>query len=132
MRKRVAGHGIVDGGESATAVDEGVGTGGGVVGPDDLAQIVDAKCLGAVGGQGIVQGGVGGAAVGVVEEPVIDSVGGVVADDLPRAIDAKGRGAAGRRRIVEGGVCIAISAAEEAVHDQHGVQVNPHDLSRGV
>jgi len=62
---------------------------------------------------------------------VIDSVGGVVADDLPRAIDAEGHGAAGRRRIVEGSVHSA-AITDEAVHDQHGVQVNAHDLAGGV
>ena len=39
--------------------------------PDDLACGVDAECLGAVGGQGIVEGGVGATA----EEEAVDAAG---------------------------------------------------------
>jgi hypothetical protein len=40
-------NGIVDGGENAPAIEEGVGARGGRVRPDDLAGIVDAEGLGA-------------------------------------------------------------------------------------
>src|SRR5215468_6142095 len=100
-------HGIVDGGESARTIEEGVGAAGVVVSPDDLAQIVDADCRGAVGGQGIVEGGVGTAVVRIVEEAVEAARVLINADDLPRGVDAAGNGALSRKGIVEGGVSTA-------------------------
>jgi len=45
------------GGVGATAEKEAVGED--VISADDLARIVDAECLGAIGGRGIVEGGAG-------------------------------------------------------------------------
>jgi hypothetical protein len=65
-----------------------VRAGGVAVLPDDLAQIVDAERFGAIGGQGIVEGGVG--AVAAAEEAVLllTSVVEVIPDDLARGIDS--------------------------------------------
>src|SRR5262249_58185506 len=61
-RRMAVSKGIVDGGKTPAAIEEGVGTCGVVVSPDDLAHIVDAGGLGTPGGQGIVEGGVSAAA----------------------------------------------------------------------
>ena len=53
-----------------------------VVSPDDLARGVDAKCLGAVGRQRIVDGRVGA----VVEEAVVHASDAVIPDDLARVL----------------------------------------------
>src|SRR5262249_51519578 len=80
---------IVDGGENASDIEEGVSASGVVVSSDDLADIVDAECNSAITwptrGQGIVEGGV---AATIVEEAV--GTGGVVvlSDDLARFVDA--------------------------------------------
>jgi acyl-coenzyme A thioesterase PaaI-like protein len=68
------GQGIVEGGVSASAIQEGMGSAGVKVRPDDLAQIVDIVCSGERP-QGIIKGGVGAAAV---EE----AVRVVIPDDL--------------------------------------------------
>jgi hypothetical protein len=53
MCKGMAVHnGIVDGGENAPAIEEGVGAAGVEVMPDDLARVVDATCPRAHGGEG--------------------------------------------------------------------------------
>jgi hypothetical protein len=72
------------------------------VAPDDLAGVVDAIRKGAVGGRGIVERGVGAAAV---EEAVCAAGVVVLPDDLARVVDAVCIGAAGEG-IVEGGVGI--------------------------
>src|SRR5262245_34563740 len=99
----------------AAAVEKTVGDVAGIgIIADDLALIVDAKCLGAgdPGPQGIVEGGVGAAAV----EEAVDVVAGIgiIADDLARGVDAPCLGGAGLGRgIVEGGV--GAVAVEETV-----------------
>src|SRR6516165_8221881 len=125
--------GIVDGGEEAAAIDEAVAAVDrpGLVAAGDLPGIVDAKCLGAEGGQGIVEGGVS-AAVGVVEEAVHAARVGVEPDDQPCTIDALREGAAGAGRgVIEGRVGAAVGVVEEAV-TAAGVVVKPDDLARGV
>jgi hypothetical protein len=57
------------------------------VSSDDQTRAVDAVCLGAVGGQRIVEGGVG-AAVGIVEEAVRAAVIDVPPDDQTRAVES--------------------------------------------
>jgi hypothetical protein len=81
--------------------------------------------LGAIGGQGIVDGGVG-AAVGIVEEAVVV----VGPDDLARAVDAECVGAVGGRGVVQGGV--GTIAIEEAVGVVVALDVGPDDLARAV
>jgi hypothetical protein len=77
-----------------------------VVRPDDLARRVDAERVGAEGGGGIVQGGVGAAtiekAVAVVAPIKIRT------DDLARPVNSLCIGALGTRRgVVDGGVSAA-------------------------
>jgi hypothetical protein len=50
--------------------------------PDDLAQVVDAKYLSAIGPQRIVEGGVGAAVVG---ESVVHASDAISPDDLAQA-----------------------------------------------
>jgi hypothetical protein len=95
--------------------------------PDDLACSVDALRTGAVGGQGIVEGGVSAAAI---EEAVGAAGAPVNPDDLARGVNADRAGAADiGRRIVEGDVGAA--AIEEAVAAA-GVAIRPRDLARAV
>jgi hypothetical protein len=100
--------------------------------PDDQAGVVDAGGKGTPGAKGIVEGGVGAAAV---EEAVV--AGGavpVIPDDLARVVDAqrKGAGAPGHagQGIIEGGV--GATAVEKAVGDQVAVLVTPNNLPRIV
>jgi len=91
------------------------------------SHIVDAKCLGAIGGQGIVNGGVETVA-GEVKEAVQAGGVGVSPDDLARGVDARYKGFAGSRRgNVNGGVSAA--AQEEAVESAGVVLVSPDDLA---
>ena len=69
--------------------------------PNDLARIVDAECRGALGGQGVVEGGIDAAAK---EEPVGAGGVSVSADDLAHMVDAFCGGALGGHRIVESDV----------------------------
>jgi acyl-coenzyme A thioesterase PaaI-like protein len=95
--------------------------------PDDLACSVDALRTGAVGGQGIVEGGVSAAAI---EEAVGAAGAPVNPDDLARGVNADRAGAADiGRGIVEGGVSAA--AIEKAV-GAAGVAIRPRDLARAV
>ena len=113
---------IVEGGVDAAVVEEAVIVVVTVrVIPNDLARGVDAFrnsdaggewIVKAVGGQGIVEGGVG-AAVGIVEEPVGGIADEVSPDDQTRAVDAVRLGAVGGQRIVEGGVGAAVGIVEE-------------------
>ena len=92
------------------------------------SHIVDAKCLGAMGGQGIVNGD-----VETVEVKEAVRAGGVVVrpDDLAHIVDAEGTGAARGQGIVEGGVDAV--AEEEAVLLKSAVfEKEPHDLARVV
>ena len=123
-------NGIVDGGENASAIEEGMGAAGVAVSPDDLAHIVDAECRGVLGGQGIVEGGVS-AAVRIVEEAVIAGGVGVKPNDLAGSVDAEGSGAVGGQGVVEGRVSAAIRIVEEAVV-AGGVTIGPNDLAGGV
>src|SRR5438876_695600 len=69
------------------------------VGPDDLAYVVDASCHGAMGAQGIVDGGVNAAA----QEEAVDAGGGHInTHDVTRGIDADWLGAAGGQGVVQG------------------------------
>jgi hypothetical protein len=83
------------------AQQEAVGAAGVDVPPDDLACIVDALCNGADGGQGIIEGGEGTAAV----EKAVEGVAEVKPDDLTRIVDASCL-AEGGQGIVHGGVGI--------------------------
>ena len=114
MRRGGAVHRVIDRGEKAAAIEKGMGDTAGVIGADDLAQIVDAVSNGATRAQGIVDGG---EAVGVlvVEEAVLVESGVVVEPDhLVRRVDAIGIGAAGAQGIVEGQKDIA-AKPDEAV-----------------
>src|SRR6266571_2632712 len=91
-------NGIVDGGEDASAIEEAVDDSIGAVSTGNLPQIIDAPCLGAAGGQGIVESGVGA----TEEEAVVAAGVTIVPDDLARRVDASCNGAAGGRGIVEG------------------------------
>src|SRR5262249_6597185 len=75
---------------------------------------VDAPCNGAIGGQGVVQGGVS-APVRIVQEGMLGSADEIAADDLARAVDAEGLGAIGGQGIVEGGVIIDWPDAESSL-----------------
>jgi len=74
--------------------------------PDDLARTVDTEGFGAVGGRGIVEGGVSAAAVK-------EAVAAVSPDDLAHIVDAVRQGAVGGQGIIEGGV--SAPAVEEAM-----------------
>src|SRR5262249_53585339 len=115
-------------------VEEAVGAAADVVevDSDDLAQIVDAFCLGAFGAQGIVEGGVG-AAIGIVEEAVAAVVApDVCPDDLARrGVDAECSGAGGQGN-VGGGVGAGIDTVDEAVTAVVAPEVAPDDLARAA
>src|SRR5262245_7059575 len=98
-------NGIVDGGENAPAIEEGVGAARVRVLPDDLTGIVDTKCLGSAGkGQRIVDGGV----IAAAQEEAVGAAGvAVPADDLAQVVDAKCLRAKRGRGIIEGGVIAA-------------------------
>src|SRR4029077_15902595 len=97
--------------------------------PDDLARIINAVglCACAAGiGQGIIEGGVGAAAV---KKAVVAEAGILVSpDDLGRVVDAESLGDVGRRGVVESGVSTA--AVEEAVSAI--ADVLPDDLACAV
>src|SRR4029077_310535 len=97
--------------------------------PDDLARIINAVglCACAAGiGQGIIEGGVGAAAV---KKAVVAEAGILVSpDDLARVVDAESLGDVGRRGVVESGVSTA--AVEEAVSAI--ADVLPDDLACAV
>ena len=98
--------------------------------PDDLALGVDANCLGAIGGQGMVEGGVNAFVVQEAVQPnVAEVIAEVDADDLPRGVDALRKGELlGQGRVEEG---IGTAAQEEAV-DATCVGVSTDDLARIV
>src|SRR5207302_1670871 len=108
--------------------------------PNDLARAVDAFhnsaggaewIVKAVGGQGIVKGGVG-AAAGTAEEPVGGVADEVSPYDQTRAVDAVRLGAVGGEGIVEGGVGAAVGIEDIAVGATVLVNVPPDDLVRIV
>src|SRR4029077_6109430 len=83
------------------------------VSPDDLACVVDAECLGAVGargGQGIIESDVEAAAVD--EAMLMAGAVRIKPDDLTCVVDAGGTGI-GARGIVEGSPGAAVSRAVE-------------------
>src|SRR5262245_63845461 len=107
--------------------------------PNDLARGVDAFrnsaaggewIVKSVGGQGIVEGGVG-AAAGIVEEPVGGVADEVSSNDQTRAVDAVRLGAVVCQRIVESGVGAAVGIVEEAV-GARVVDVPRDDQTRAV
>jgi hypothetical protein len=125
QRVGVERSGIIEGGVDTAVVEEAtqVAVAVGVI-PNDLSRGVDAfrkRAAGAkwivkaVGGKGIVEGGVGGA-VGIVEKPVRGvGVVEVNPDDQSRAVDPVGLGVVVGQRIVEGGVGAAVGVVEESV-----------------
>ena len=98
-----------------------------VVNADDLALVVDAKGVGALGGQGVVERCV---AAATVEKPVIEVAVIVKSDDLTGGIDAERRGTPNAQGVVER--CVAAAAVEEAVAAGAAVVVSPNDLAGGV
>src|SRR5262245_32126109 len=97
MRQRLRVHGVVGGGECATAIQERMGTARVNEKADNLAKIVDAEWKGATPRQRIVDGGVA-AVAGIVDEPM--GAGGIAvrSDNLAGAVNAlcKGVAAGGR------------------------------------
>jgi len=84
-------------------------------------------CKGAVGAQGIVEGGVSAAAI----EEAVEVVSGIpiIADDLARIVDAKSTGV-GARGIVEG--CVGSVDIEEAVSLVAAIEIIPDDLAHPI
>src|SRR5947207_14784342 len=105
---------------------EAVMAAGVLVIPDDLARGVDAECNRVAGGRGIVESGVGAAAV--KEAMDLDAGVPVPPDHLARVVDARQNSAVGPGQwIVESGVGAA--AVEEAVVSEARVLVPPDHLA---
>src|SRR5262249_21376655 len=105
-RKRSkVGRRIVEGCVNAAATEKAVeiiATVGVVA--DDLARVIDAKCIGAeYRGRGIIESGVG-TAVGIVEEAVLAVRVYVSSGDLVHTIDGVCKGPTVGRWVVEGGI----------------------------
>jgi hypothetical protein len=85
--------GVVDIGESAVAVDEGMDAGAVIVLADDLAGIIDAieERARREARRRIVDCRVAAAAAGIIEKTVEAEDGGIVSYDQARAIDALGK-----------------------------------------
>jgi hypothetical protein len=105
---------------------------------DDLAQVVDAvgKCVAAISGVGIVEGGVSAAAI----EEAMRVAGGIVVrpDHLARGVDASCKGAVGGQGIVEGrvgkdwhGVALLVASACRHCHHLAMARWSDHPLRPG-
>ena len=98
--------------------------------PDDVALVVDASCSGAVGAQGIVDGGVNAFVVQEAVQAALQAgVAEVNTDDLTCAVDALRCGVLLGQRRIESGVR---TAAQEKAVDATCVGVSTDDLARIV
>src|SRR5205823_12224579 len=94
-----------------------------------LARSVDARYLGSVNAQGIVDGGV--VITAGIDEAVRVIAGiKVIPDDLACRVDAGCNRAVGGQEVVEGGVIAA--AIQEAVRGIATIEIIPDDLARVV
>jgi hypothetical protein len=131
--------GIVDVGENAVAVDEGMAAGAVIVLADDLAHIIDAieeRTRRQRVRRRIVDRRVAAGAAGIIEKTVVAEGGAIVSNDQAGAIDVLGprvaAPCAGGIRIVQGRIrCTAGRIVDEAVAPASAVIISD-DQARAI